>query len=213
MFVMNSKLLKISDLVEINNSLITVLAKYRSDSSRFGIIYRDPESLKLVQLFSNEFALAFKRLVTNFEVGLTTGAIVGMARTRTPADKWLSDTIERSMHDKNSIHQGILRIINQEDGIPVFIQSTSTVGNVSPALAYLHRGNPVEIKKNLDRYKLIQKNILMKILEGKPLGPHSRLDAAYCSGEGFKAENRHDVITRRLEGLTLPSDDSDRPLK
>jgi len=121
---MDTKLLKISDLVEINNSLITILAKYRSDSSKFGIIYRDPESLKLIQLFSNEFALAFKKLVADFEVGLTTGAIVGMARTRTPADKWFSDTIERSMHDKNSIHQGILRIINQEDGIPVFIQST-----------------------------------------------------------------------------------------
>jgi|GEM_PF-1637099 len=210
---MDTKLLKISDLVEINNSLITILAKYRSDSSKFGIIYRDPESLKLIQLFSNEFALAFKKLVADFEVGLTTGAIVGMARTRTPADKWFSDTIERSMHDKNSIHQGILRIINQEDGIPVFIQSTSTVGNVSPALAYLYRGNPVEIKKNLDRYKLIQKNILLKILEGKPSGPHPSPGATYCAGEGFKAESRYNAISRRLEGLTLPNDDPDAPFK
>lgn len=210
---MNPKLLKISDLVEVDNSLITILAKYRSDSSRFGIIYRDPESLKLIQLFSSEFALAYKRLVANFEAGLATGAIVGMARTRTPADKWFSDTIERSMQDKNSIHQGILRIINQEDGIPVFIQSTSTVGNISPALAYLRRGNPVEIRKNLDRYKLIQKNILLKILEGKPLGPHPALDATCCASEGFMAESRNTVISRRLEGLTLPSGDSDLPLK
>jgi len=84
---------------------------------------------------------------------------------------------------------------------------------VSPALAYLYRGNPVEIKKNLDRYKLIQKNILLKILEGKPSGPHPSPGATYCAGEGFKAESRYNAISRRLEGLTLPNDDPDAPFK
>jgi len=204
---MNPKKIQISDLANLENSLITILARYKNERNRFGIVYRDPESAQLIQLFSDAFALAFKALVADQSVGRVTGAIVGKARTRTPADHWNSDTIERSIHDKNSIYRGITRIISKEDGIPVFIGSTSTVGNLSPALGYFLRGNPIKIRRHLDQHNLIQKNILWKIEEGRPLDSLDHLATCYCAGEGFKSDNRLDTIRRRMDKLTFSASD------
>ncbi len=133
---MSNKLLTISDIRNIKNSYISILARFKNDISKHVIVYNDHVDEKIIQLFDNDFANLYKQLILDFELGFTIGAIVGIARERTPADKWHSDTIERSMQDKNSMHQGILRIINKEDGIPVYIQSTQTIGNIAPALAY-----------------------------------------------------------------------------
>jgi len=200
---MTPKKIQISDLANLENSLITILARYKNERNRFGIFYRDPESAKLIQLFSDEFAKAFKALVADQGVGRATGALVGKARTRIAADHWNSDTIERSIHDKNSIYRGIARIISKEDGIPVFIGSTSIVGNLSPALGYFLRGNPTKIRCHLAKHNLIQKNILWKIEEGKPLDSLDHLAACYCAGEGFKSDNRLDSIRRRMDKLTF----------
>jgi hypothetical protein len=141
-------------------------------------------------------------LVSNFHAGFTTGAIVGLARERIPSDAWRhSDTIERSLEDKNSIHQGILRIINEEDGIPVFMNSTQVIGNIAPALAYLHRGTPLEIQQALDRCNFIQKSIVAKILEGKPRPPQDVLVNASLVGDGLKSDNRAQSLLRALNAL------------
>lgn len=214
---MDDKLLKISSISKIENSYITILAKYKNDISKYGIVYTDPVENKLIQLFNDKFAFLYKNLVSDFTLGLTVGAIVGLARERTPADQWYSDTIERSYEDKNSMHQGILRIINKEDGIPVFIKSTQVIGNIAPALAYFFRGNPVEVRQALTRYNLIQKTIMAKILEGKPpiqYEPpmnYGRLAASYCPGDGYKATNRQSAISAALNNLT-PLKNSHSPL-
>lgn len=203
---MDKTLLKISDITNIENSYIAILAKFNNDISKYGIIYNDPVEKKRIQLFNSTFATLYKQLVANFHFGFTIGAIVGLARERTPADQWQSDTIERSLHDKNSIHQGILRIITKEDGIPVFINSTRSVGNIAPALAYLHKGNPVEIRKALNKYNLVQANMMAKILEGKPACTNENLIASYSAGEGYKSAHRHKTISKVLDNLTLSED-------
>jgi len=201
---MNGKLLTISDIQNVGNSYISILARYKKEKSKNLIVYNDPVENKIIQLYDIDFANLYKQLVFNFNIGFTIGAIVGIVRERTPADEWHSDTIERSMYDKNSMHQGILRIINKEDGIPVFIASTQTIGNIAPALAYLQKGNPVEIRKALNKYNLVQKNIMAKILEGKPSQNLEKLVATYSAGEGFKSESRLSSISRALEKLTPP---------
>lgn len=203
---MDNKLLKISDINKIENSYIAILAKFKNEISKYGIIYNDPVEKKVIQLFNNRFAELYRQLILDFNFGFTIGAIVGLARERTPADKWHSDTLERSIQDKNSLHQGILRIINKEDGIPVFITSIQSVGNIAPALGYLHRGNPVEIRKALNKYNLVQANIIAKILEGKPSNDSDSLVTSYSAGEGYKSANRQNSINRVLENLTLSKD-------
>lgn len=196
--------MKISDIVNIENSFITLLARYKGRADAHLIVYKDPVKNMPIQLFSDEFAYMFKMLVSDFRIGFATGAIVGLARERTPADIWRSDTIERSMQDKNSMYQGILRIVTEEDGIPVFVQATSTVGNIAPALGYLHRGNPLAIHKALERYNLIQKSIVARILEGKPEYVHQdTLIAAPSVGDGFKAENRLNSIRKKMDSLHI----------
>ena len=203
---MENTLLKISDITNIENSYIAILAKFNNDISKYGIIYNDPIEKKRIQLFNSTFAALYKQLIANFHFGFTIGAIVGLARERTPADHWQSDTIERSLHDKNSLHQGILRIITKEDGIPVFINSTRSVGNIAPALAYLQKGNPVEIRKALNKYNLVQANMMAKILEGKPDSINGNLIASYSAGEGYKSASRHKTISSVLDNLTLSKD-------
>jgi hypothetical protein len=192
---------KISDIQKIENSLITLLVQDRKDANKYGIVYINPSDKKPVQLFSSEFASRFKALVTNFHEGFATGAIVGIARERTPADAWHSDTIERSIIDKNSIYRGILRIINEDDGLPVFIKSTSTVGNIMPALEYLHKGNPLEVKKALDHYSFIQKSIVSRITAGKPQIPQESLFIGDQVGDGVKSEMRAKAFNKALESL------------
>lgn len=199
---MKPKKIQITDLANLDNSLITILARFKNDPNRFGIFYRDSESTKLIQLLSDEFAQAFKALVSDQGAGRATGAIVGKARARISTDLWNSDTIERSTHDKNSIYRGIVRIIDKEDGIPVFIRSTSTIGNIAPALGYFLKGNPTKIRTHLAKHILVQKNILWKIEEGKPQDRLDHLSACYCAGEGFKSDNRLDTIRRRMDKLT-----------
>ena len=196
---MSNKLLTISDIRNIKNSYISILARFKNDISKHVIVYNDHIDEKLIQLYDNDFANLYTQLILDFELGFTIGAIVGIARERTPADKWHSDTIERSMQDKNSMHQGILRIINKEDGIPVYIPSTQTIGNIAPALAYHQRGNPIEIRKALNKYNFVQKQIMAKILEGKPSEPIGWSTRMYSAGEGFKSENRLISINRALE--------------
>lgn len=195
--------IKIRDIVKVDNSFITLLARFKSDLNQYGIVYKHPGDKKPIRLFSPEFAWLYKTLVSDFHVGFTTGAIVGLARERTPADVWRSDTIERNLGDKNSLYRGILRIINEEDGLPVFINSTRTIGNIAPALAYLHRGNPLEIQQALDRYNFIQKSIVAKIQEGKPQPADNRLITADLIGDGLKSANRANSISRALDALTL----------
>jgi len=204
---MKLKKIQILDLANLENSLITILARYKKDRNRFGIFYRDPESAKLIQLFSNEFSQAFKALVSDLGAGRATGTIVGRARTRTPADVWHSDTIERSRDDKNSIYRGIARIITKEDGIPVFIGSTAIIGNIAPAMGYFLRGNPTKIRSSLNKHNLIQKTILWKIQEGKPQDSLDHLTSYYCAGEGFKSDNRLNAICRRMDKLTLSANE------
>ena len=196
----------IADILRIDNSFITLLARFKNDLNKYGIIYMHPGGKKPIQLFNPEFAFLYKNLVSDFQVGFTTGAIVGLARERTPADVWRSDTIERSLQDKNSIYRGILRIIDEEDGIPVFMQSTRAIGNIAPALAYFHRGNPLEIQKVLDQYNVIQKSIVAKIQEGKPRQPKDVVIAADLVGDCLKSDNRANSIRRALDALTLSSD-------
>jgi hypothetical protein len=200
---MGPRELKIADILKVENSFITLLARHKSDVNKYGIVYRYPGEEKSVQLFSPEFAFLYKRLVSDFQVGFTTGAIVGLARERTPADVWRSDTIERSIKDKNSIYRGILRIIDEEDGIPVFMHSTCTIGNIAPALAYFQRGNPLEIQRALDRYNVIQKSIVAKILAGKPRKPKEVLVAADLVGDGLKSDSRARAISRALDALNF----------
>jgi len=198
--------IKIADILKIDNSFVTLLARFKNEfnNNKYGIVYMHPGDKKPIQLFTPEFAYMYKTLVSNFHVGFTTGAIVGLARERTPADAWRSDTLVRSLRDKNSIYQGILRIINEEDGIPVFMRSTSVVGNIAPALGYLHRGNPLEIQKALDRYNFIQKSIVDKIEEGKPRQTKKDiLIGADLVGDGLKSDNRARSISRALDSLTL----------
>ena len=191
----------ISIIKNIENSYISILAMHRNDKEKHTIVYWDPVEGKIIKLFDSDFGNLYHELVFNFNIGYTVGAIVGLARDRTPKDEWHSDTIERSYFDKNSIHQGILRIINKEDGIPVFVISTKIVGNIGPALAYYQKGNPVEIRKNLNKYNLVQRSIVAKILEGKP--PINKF-ASYCAGDGYKAANRQHSINMALENLISP---------
>jgi len=203
---MRSHGIKIADILKIENSFITLLARFKHDLNRYGIVYMHPGDKKPIQLFSPEFALRYKTLVSDFRVGFTTGAIVGLARERTPADIWRSDTIERNLEDKNSLYRGILRIIDEEDGIPVFMNSTRAIGNIAPALAYMHRGNPLEIQRALDRYNFIQKSIVSKIQEGKPPQANDMLITADLVGDGLKSANRANSISRALDALTLSSE-------
>lgn len=199
---MESARIKISDILNIENSYITLLARFRNGVNAYGIVYMPPGSNKPVQLFSSEFAFLYTTLVADFRIGFTTGAIVGLARERTPADLWRSDTLERGVRDQNSIYRGILRIIDEEDGIPVFIPSISIVGNIAPALAYFHRGNPLEIQRTLDRYNSIQKSIVAKIVEGKPR-PSGDVPRPFdLTGESLKTINRTKSIARALDALT-----------
>lgn len=198
--------IKIPDIIRIENSFTTLLVQAKADPSKYGIVYMYPGGHKFVQLFNSEFAFGYKKLISDFRIGFTTGAIVGLARARTPADAWQSDTIERSLKDKNSIHQGILRIIKEEDGIPVFIKSTSIIGNIAPALGYLNGGNPLEIKQALERYNYIQKSIVSKIEEGKPRQHKNVLITAHnAAGDGFKSDSRADAISRALDSMTISS--------
>jgi hypothetical protein len=136
---------------------------------------------------------------------MTTGAIVGLARERTPADFWHSDTLERNLTDKNSLHQGIRRIIEQEDGIPVFINSINIIGNISPALAYCLKGNPTEIQRILNKYHRIQKQIINEITKGRPMPSERPVVSVYSTGEGYKTENRLHALRTRLDSLTTSS--------
>lgn len=197
--------IKIADILKIENSFITLLARFKSDLNKLGIVYLHPGDKKPMQLFSPEFAALYTTLVSDFHVGFTTGAIVGLARESTPADAWKSDTIERNFQDKNSLHQGILRIINEEDGIPVFMHRTCAIGNIAPALGYLFRGNHQEVQKALDRYNCIQKSIVAKILEGKPSQPSDLLINASMVGDGLKSDRRASAISKALDSLTLSS--------
>lgn len=195
--------IKIREILRIESSCITLLARFRGDEHRYGIVYMPPGETKPVQLFSSDFANHFHALVSDFQIGFTTGAIVGLARERNPADAWRSDTIERSIQDKNSIYRGILRIINEEDGIPVFMQATKAIGNIAPALAYFHRGTPLEIQQALDRYNSIQKSIVTKVQEGMPqLVGNDTLISSRLGKEGFKSDNRASAIGRALGGMT-----------
>jgi hypothetical protein len=196
--------IKISDILNIENSLITLLAQSRVDANRYGIVYMHPSDRKPLLLFSHDFAGQYKSLVSDFHIGFTTGAIVGRARERIPSDAWRqSDTIERNLQDKNSIHQGILRIINEEDGIPVFMNSTQAIGNIAPALAYFQRGTPLEIQQVLDRCNDIQKSIVARILAGKPTPPQEAPVTASLVGDGLKSDNRAQSLQRALNSLTL----------
>ena len=188
------------------NSYITILAKLKNETNGYGIVFHDPIQNKIIQLLDKNFAFLYKQIVSDFALGFATGSIVGLARERTPADQWHSDTIERNVHDKNSLHQGILRIVDKEDGIPVYINSIKIVGNISPALAYSLKGNPTEIQTILNKYKLIQKHIMGKISEGKPEVNPEALLRTYCAGEGFKSESRLHSINRALSNLTASTD-------
>jgi len=203
---MNTNPVKINDIVNIYNSYITILAKLKNEANGYGIVFHDPIQNKIIQLLDKNFAFLYKQIVSDFALGFATGSIVGLARERTPADQWHSDTIERNVHDKNSLHQGILRIVDKEDGIPVYINSIKIVGNISPALAYSLKGNPTEIQTILNKYKLIQKHIMEKISEGKPEVNPEALLRTYCAGEGFKSESRLHSINRALSNLTASTD-------
>lgn len=195
--------IKIRDILTIESSCITLLARFRGDEHRYGIVYMPPGTTKPVQVFPSTFASLFHTLVSDFEIGFTTGAIVGLARERNPADAWRSDTIERSIQDKNSIYRGILRIVNEEDGIPVFMQATKAIGNIAPALAYFHRGNSLEIQQTLDRYNGIQKSIVSKVQERKPrMTGNDTLIGSRLGNDGFKLDNRASAINRALGGVS-----------
>ena len=197
--------MKIRDILSIDNSYTTLLGRVRGCKQRYAIVYKPPGEEKLVQLVSSAFAFHFHDLVSNFQIGFATGAIVGLVRERNPADGWQSDTIERGVQDKNSIYRGILRIIDEEDGIPIFMQSTKSIGNIAPALAYLHRGNPLEIQKVLNRFNTIQKSIVAKIQEGKPQQTCNDTQIGFgLVGDCLKADKRARAINRALEKLNIP---------
>ena len=198
---MTQGLVKIDDILNIYNSYITLFAQSKKDSGNYGIVFHDPVEKRIVQLFDHQFALLFREIITDFPLGMTTGSIVGLARERTPADHWHSDTLERNQQDKNSLHQGIRRIVEQEDGIPVFVNSIQVIGNIAPALAYCLRGTSIQIQGILHKYSAIQRHILHEISKGKPLPPHNELIRSYSAGEGYKSENRIRSIQARLDAL------------
>ena len=198
---MNQRLVKIGDILNIYNSYVTLFAQLQKDSGNYSIVFHDPVEKKIIQLFDHQFATLYKEIVTDFTLGMTTGSIVGLARERTPADIWQSDTLERNMQDKNSLHQGIRRIVEQEDGIPVFVNSIQVIGNIAPALAYCLRGNSIQIQGVLQKYAVIQRQILREISKGKPQPKHNELIRSYSAGEGYKSENRLRSIQARLDAL------------
>nr|WP_320012957.1 hypothetical protein [uncultured Desulfobulbus sp.] len=200
---LTSNLVKINDIINVYNSYITLLAQLKKDSGNLAIVFHDPGQKRIVQLLDGHFAQNFREIVSNFSLGMTTGSIVGLARERTPADIWHSDTIERNYADKNSLHQGIRRIVEKEDGIPVFVHSIKIVGNISPALAYTLKGSPIEIRQMLQRYNSIQKQILEQISKGRPEVTGTRQEKSYSAGEGYKSENRLHSIRNRLDALTV----------
>lgn len=200
---MNPSLVKINDILNIYNSYITLFAQLKKNTENYGFVFHDPAENRIIQLFDSAFAQAFREIVADFTLGMATGSIVGLARKRTPADLWHSDTIERNHSDKNSLHQGIRRIIEQEDGIPVYINSIKIIGNISPALAYAVKGNPREIQELLRQCNRIQKHIIREIDKGKPRQSSPALLKTYSAGEGYKAENRLNTIRARLDALTL----------
>ncbi|MDD2463781.1 MAG: hypothetical protein PHI97_07255 [Desulfobulbus sp.] len=200
---MKQNLVKINDIINIYNSYITLLAQFKRDSGSYGIVFHDPSKNRIVQLFDSTFAQVFRETITNFPLGMTTGSIVGLARERTPADIWHSDTIERNISDKNSLHQGIRRIVEKEDGIPVYINSIKVIGNISPALAYALKGNPTEIHQLLQKYNQIQRHILKEISKGKPQQHATTTLKSYSAGEGYKSENRLHTLRARLGALTI----------
>ncbi len=200
---MNPSLVTINDIVNIHNSYTTLFAKLNRNPGNFGIVFHDPAEKRVVQLFDSSFAGIFREVITDFPLGMATGSIVGLARERTPADLWHSDTIERDHNDKNSLHQGIRRIVEQEDGIPVYMNSLRVIGNISPALAYSLKGNPVKIQQLLRKYNRIQKHILHEIGKGKPRHNSTAISRSYSAGEGYKAESRLQSIRARLNALSL----------
>lgn len=200
---MNQGPVKINDILNIHNSYTTLFAQLKQDPGAYGIVYHDPVEKRILQLFDSAFAQVFREIVTDFTVGMTTGSIVGLARERTPADLWHSDTLERSFADKNSLHQGIRRIIEQEDGIPVYVNSIKIIGNISPALAYCLKGNPTEIQRLLQKYHTIQKHIMKEIGKGRPQHAPATAVKSYSAGEGYKSENRLHTIRARLDALTI----------
>ena len=199
---MTQGLVKIDDILNIYNSYITLFAQSKKDSGNYGIVFHDPVEKRIVQLFDHQFAILFREIITDFPLGMTTGSIVGLARERTPADQWHSDTLERNQQDKNSLHQGIRRIVEQEDGIPVFVNSIQVIGNIAPALAYCLKGNPTRIQNVLHKYAVIQRHILHEISKGKPQPTDNELIRSYSAGEGYKSENRLRSIQARLDALT-----------
>lgn len=205
---MNAVLVKIEDILNIYNSYIALFAQLKKGSGTFGIVFHDPVEKRIVQLFDHQFATLFREIVTDFSLGMTTGSIVGLARERTPADIWHSDTLERNLQDKNSLHQGIRRIVEQEDGIPVFVNSIHIIGNIAPALAYCLKGNQLKIHHILQKYALIQRHILREISKGKPPPVHEDLSRSYSAGEGYKSENRLRSIQACLDAMTEASKDN-----
>ncbi len=207
--------MKIRDLQKVDNSFIPVLVKSKNEDGGCGVVYFNPKTIKVVQLLSGDFARQFSGLTSEFLIGFTTGAIVGNARESTPEDQWNSGTIERSPWDKNSLYQGIIRIV-EEEGIPVFLPDTRSIGNRSPVFAYLSHGNPIKIDLALEKYNTVQKHIISRILEGKPspqpaeqpvvspAAPQNQLIASKC-GDGFKSANRLRSIGAKLDALTLSS--------
>lgn len=199
---MNQGVVKIGDILNVYNSYITLFAQLKKDSGHYGIVFHDPVEKRIVQLFDHQFAALFWEIISDFSVGMTTGSIVGLARERTPADIWHSDTLERNLQDKNSLHQGIRRIVEQEDGIPVFVNSIHIIGNLAPALAYGLKGNATHIQGILQQYAVIQRHILREISKGKPPPVYNELIRSYSAGEGYKSENRLRSIRARLDALT-----------
>jgi len=200
---MNPNLVKIGDIVNIYNSYITLLAKLDKGSDNFAIVFHDPTQKRIIQLFDSRFSLIFREIVSDFSLGMTTGSIVGLARKRTPEDIWYSDTIERNYSDKNSLHQGIRRIIEKEDGLPVFVNSVKIIGNIAPALSYTLKGTPTEIQQILHKHNRIQKYIINEISKGKPQFNQAERNALHSIGDGYKSDNRLNSIRSRLDALTL----------
>jgi len=74
--------LAISDIKNIENSYISILAMHKNDKEKHTIVYWDTAEKKIIKLFDSDFGRLYHDLVFDFAIGYTVGAIVGLARER-----------------------------------------------------------------------------------------------------------------------------------
>jgi hypothetical protein len=192
------------ELVNSKKPVIPVLCHVHSRidntmESELALVYTDRETRKLQRLYGRSFAETLRECIYDVRFGKVAGVLVGMARAKFPNEQWSGHTIQRLDHSTNSIYRGILRIIQENDGIPVVVAGRDgLVADGIPAIAYLlGRKNPVRIQQEIKRHQKLQKAIEEMLLEGKP-GPAAISEEIVSGAQGLSEKQEARIKNLKL---------------